>query len=163
MPSRVEIVINLNRILVPTDFSAPAATALEYGKSLAEQFHSELHLLHVLQDVIANVPFGPSGLFASAADFVVERRRNAEKQLRTLADSMAPTGKRFVAEVRGGHPFLEIIRYARETDIDLIVIATHGRSALAHVMMGSVAERVVRLASCPVLTVRVKGHQFVMP
>ena len=65
--------------------------------------------------------------------------------------------------VRTGVPFLEIIRYAKELEIDLIVLGTHGRTGLAHVLLGSVAERVVRKSPCPVLTVHPKGHQFVMP
>jgi nucleotide-binding universal stress UspA family protein len=68
-----------------------------------------------------------------------------------------------VREIRQGSPFLEIIRYAKEKNIDLIVLGTHGRSGLAHVMLGSVAERVVRIAPCPVLTVRHPEHEFVMP
>ena len=70
---------------------------------------------------------------------------------------------RIVRSMEDGVPFLEIVRYAKEHEIDLIVLATHGRSALAQVLLGSVAERVVRKAPCPVLTVRPEGHQFVMP
>jgi universal stress protein A len=62
-----------------------------------------------------------------------------------------------------GSPKAEIVRYARKQDIDLIVLATHGRTGLSHVLMGSVAESIVRTAPCPVLTVRPEGHQFVMP
>jgi nucleotide-binding universal stress UspA family protein len=65
--------------------------------------------------------------------------------------------------VRTGTPFVEIVRYAREKDIDVIVMGTHGHSGLVHAMIGSVAEKVVRKAGCPVLTVRPEGHQFVMP
>lgn len=155
--------IKLDRILVPTDFSEHSSTALQYAKALAERFGSELHLLYVMQDVVATVPAASGLLFASAGDFIVEVRRNAEMAMKKLVDSQQMTGRRLVAEIRSGQPFLEIVRYARETDSDLIVIATHGRSALAHALMGSVAERVVRHGSCPVLTVRPKGHQFVMP
>lgn len=155
--------IKLDRILVPTDFSEHSSTALQYAKALAERFGSELHLLYVMQDVVATVPAASGLIFASAGDFIVEVRRNAEKAMKNLVDSQELTGKRLVTEIRGGQPFLEIVRYAREIDTDLIVIGTHGRSALAHVLMGSVAERVVRHGSCPVLTVRPKGHQFVMP
>lgn len=155
--------IKLDRILVPTDFSEHSSTALQYAKALAERFGSELHLLYVMQDVVATVPAASGLLFASAGDFIVEVRRNAEMAMKKLVDSQQMTGRRLVTEIRSGQPFLEIVRYARETDSDLIVIATHGRSALAHALMGSVAERVVRHGSCPVLTVRPKGHQFVMP
>jgi nucleotide-binding universal stress UspA family protein len=156
-------VIRLDRILVPTDFSEHAGTALQYAKALAERFDSELHLLYVMQDVVATVPAASGLLFASAGDFVVELRRDAERAMQKLVDVQELTGKGLVTEIRGGQPFLEIVRYAREMDSDLIVIGTHGRSALAHALMGSVAERVVRHGSCPVLTVRPKGHQFVMP
>ena len=111
--------IKLDRILVPTDFSEHAGNALQYAKELAERFGSELHLLHVLQDIVATVPAAAGLIFASAGDFIVEQRRDAEKALKKLADSQELTVKRLVAEIRGGQPFLEIVRYAREKDIGL--------------------------------------------
>ena len=80
-----------------------------------------------------------------------------------LIDSAWAEGKLVVRATAQGTPFLEIIRYAKEKDIDMIVMGTHGRSGLVHMLMGSVAEKVVRKAPCPVLTVRPEGHKFVMP
>jgi len=155
--------IKLNRILVPTDFSDNSRLALEYAAALGERFESELHLLHVLHDVLSSVAPEPGLVLASAGDYVRELRESAEGAMQKLVESKPLAGKKVVRRVREGQPFVEIIRYARDQSIDLIVIGTHGRTGLAHVLMGSVAERVVRKAGCPVLTVRPAGHQFVMP
>jgi nucleotide-binding universal stress UspA family protein len=157
------IMIKLDRILVPTDFSDNGQCAVKYAVALAEKFNAELHLLHVLQDMLPASSTGEGLIFASAGDFVQEFRNSAKKALADLTASDAFKGKKVVSVIREGQPFVEIIRYAREELADLIIVATHGRTGLAHVLMGSVAERVVRKAGCPVLTVRPVGHQFVMP
>jgi universal stress protein A len=90
-------------------------------------------------------------------------RAAAEKSLAGVLDPQWSAGRRAVRAVAEGSPKVEIVRYARKQEIDLIVLATHGRSGLAHVLIGSVAENVVRTAPCAVLTVRPEGHQFVMP
>jgi nucleotide-binding universal stress UspA family protein len=89
--------------------------------------------------------------------------RRRKKALAGVLDPQWPVGRKVVQAVVEGSPKVEIARYARTHEIDLIVLATHGRSGLAHVLIGSVAESVVRTARCPVLTVRPEGHQFVMP
>lgn len=154
--------INLNRILVPVDFSENSRRALEYGCAFAEQFGSELHLLHVLQDLVAMVP-EPGLAFPPPGDYMEELRASAEKGLADLPDKAWAEGKSVVRATRQGPPFLEIVRYATDNETDLIIMGTHGRSGLAHVLLGSVAEKVVRKAPCPVLTVRPSDHQFVMP
>jgi nucleotide-binding universal stress UspA family protein len=155
--------IKLKRILVPTDFSDNSRLALEYAAELGERFESELYLLHVLQDVLPVVAPEPGLVFASAGDFVDDLRKSAEDAMQKLVESKPLAGKKVVHHVGQGQPFVEIIRYARDKSVDLIVIGTHGRTGLAHVLMGSVAERVVRKAGCPVLTVRPAGHKFIMP
>ena len=155
--------IKLDRILVPTDFSDFSKPALTYGCAMAARFNAELHLLHVVPD--------PAMLVPEAAAFSVESmeaqtealRVESMKTLSTLPTDGWSDGKPVVREIRVGAAFMEIIDYAREKDIDLIVIGTHGRSGLMHVLMGSVAERIVRKSPCPVLTVKPEGHQFVMP
>lgn len=155
--------IKLDRILVPTDFSDFSKPALAYGCAMAARFDAELHLLHVVPD--------PAMLVPEAAAFSVESmeaqsdllRVESMKTLNTLPADGWSNGKPVVRETRIGAAFMEIIDYAREQDIDLIVIGTHGRSGLMHVLMGSVAERIVRKSPCPVLTVKPEGHQFVMP
>jgi nucleotide-binding universal stress UspA family protein len=155
--------INLSRILVPTDFSDNAKSALQYGAALAEKFASEIHLLHVYQDATASFVPEPGFAFAPPDNFMQELREGAINSLAVLAKSDVLKGRKVVTLVRQGPPFVEIVRYAREELIDLIVISTHGRTGLKHVLIGSVAEQVVRKAGCPVLTVRPKGHQFIMP
>lgn len=92
-----------------------------------------------------------------------ELQEASQKALDELPDPDWVDGVSVVREIRVGTPFVEIVRYAKSSDVDLIVIGTHGRSGLAHVLLGSTAERVVRKAPCPVLSVRPEGHDFVMP
>jgi nucleotide-binding universal stress UspA family protein len=154
--------IDLHRILVPTDFSKSSSNALTYGVAFADKFGAELHLLHVVQDLALFVPEAvmltppmvpPVEQFVSAARAALER---AVQELTAPKVSIVP-------EVAEGTPFEEIVRFARERDIDLIVMGTHGHTGLAHLFMGSVAEKVVRRAPCPVLTVRHPEHEFVHP
>lgn len=154
--------IELKRILLPTDFSEYSKTAINYACAFADQFGAELHLLHVLQDLVALVP-EPELAIPPPGDYLKELQESCERALDQLLDPAWEAEHKVVRATRQGPPFLEIVRYAKEEDIDLIVIGTHGRSGLAHVLLGSVAERVVRKAPCPVLTVRPSDHQFVMP
>jgi universal stress protein A len=156
--------IELKRILVPTDFSENSAQAVRYGCALCEQFDSELHLLHVVSDVTSQLP-----AFGLGLDFpdVAEHERHMQSAARvSLADAIDAEWRnqhRVVDAVLLGRDFVEIVRYARQNDIDLIVLGTHGRTGLSHVLLGSVAEKIVRKAPCPVLTVRMGEHEFVMP
>jgi universal stress protein A len=153
--------IDIKRILLPTDFSNYSATATKYACGLATKFDAELHLLHTLEVHLASTPGFGMGL--ALPQYVHESRAAAEKALAGVLDPQWAVGRKVVQAVVEGSPKVEIIRYARTQEIDLIVLATHGRSGLAHVIIGSVAESVVRTAPCPVLTVRPEGHQFVMP
>lgn len=154
--------IELKKILVPTDFSDYAAIPLKFGCGLAEVFKAELHLLHVLQDLVALVP-EPGLAYVPPGDLIRELQESADAALAKLPDPTWAAGKSVVRATRQGPPFLEIVRYAKENDIDLIVLGTHGRTGLAHALMGSVAEKVVRKAPCPVLTIRPDDHEFKMP
>lgn len=153
--------INLKRILLPTDFSKLSSSATKYACELAEKFNAELHLLHVFQIQTISTP--DLAMSLALPSLIQESRVAAEKSLAAFLDPKWKDGRTVVAAVVQGPPFVEIIRYAREKDIDLIVLSTHGRTGLIHALMGSVAEKVVRKAPCPVLTVRPEGHQFVMP
>ncbi len=153
--------INLKRILMPTDFSDASAVAVDYACVLAERFDCELYLLHVLRDLVAEIP-EPGLAFPLPEQFMQRMREEAESQLSSMRASMSTAAARY-HEIRQGTPFVEIIRYARSREIDLIVMGTHGRSGLRHALLGSVAERVVRKAPCPVLTIHPDDHQFVMP
>jgi nucleotide-binding universal stress UspA family protein len=161
-------VIQLKRILFPSDISVSSARPREYALALCEQFGADLHLLHVIHDWAGNVPeFGMGLALPAFAEQAPERRRAAEEHAIAQLAALVPGGwqdrHKVTIAVKEGQPFVEIVRYAQEHEIDLIVIGTHGRGAIAHALMGSVAERVVRQAPCPVLTVRPESHHFVMP
>jgi len=154
--------IQLKKILLPTDFSDYSQNAAAYATEFANSFGAELHLLHVMQDLVATVP-EPGLAFPPPGDYMQELQQSAEQGLAKLPDPPLNDGGKVVRVVRQGPPFLEVVRYAKENDIDLIIMGTHGRSGLSHVLLGSVAEKVVRKAPCPVLTVRPSDHKFVMP
>ncbi|HZY86563.1 MAG TPA: universal stress protein [Gemmataceae bacterium] len=154
--------IDLRRILVPTDFSKSSANALTYAAAFAEKFGAEILLLHVVQDLalfipeavlVAPPPAPPVEQFAAAARAALGR---------VIAD-LRPPGLTVRPEVVEGTPYEEIVRFARERDVDLIVIGTHGHTGLAHILLGGVTDKVVRRAPCPVLTVRHPEHEFVHP
>jgi nucleotide-binding universal stress UspA family protein len=153
--------IEIKRILLPTDFSTYSATATKYACELATRFAAELHLLHALEVHLASTPDFVMGL--ALPQYIHESRAAAETSLARVLDPQWSAGRKVVRSVVEGPPKVEIVRYARTHEIDLIVLATHGRSGLTHVIIGSVAESVARTAPCPVLTVRPEGHQFVMP
>ena len=153
--------IRLQRVLLPTDFSAYSAAATKYACEMATRFDAELHLLHTLETHLSSTP--DFGLGLALPKYLHESRAAAEKSLAGVLDPKWSAGRTVIQAVVEGSPKVEIIRYARQQDIDLIVMSTHGRTGLPHIIMGSVAETVVRTAPCPVLTVRPEGHQFVMP
>lgn len=152
----------IKKILYATDFSDLSACALDYAAYLARTCSAELHCLHVVDDSyqywlsleVTTVPAGPS-----VEDLVAA----AEKHLAEFLAERAPPDLPIVKTVIHGRPFVEIIRHARNQKIDLIVMGTHGRTGLSHVLMGSVAEKVVRKSPCPVLTVRHPKQEFEMP
>jgi nucleotide-binding universal stress UspA family protein len=146
------MMIALKRILVPTDFSEASDAALKYGIGLAQTFGARLYLLHVPGETGVNFE----------ADFPMVQFENATRErLETLVSPRDLITLRPEYALRLGAPSDEIVRYAGSRDIDLIVMGTHGRSGVSHVLMGSVAEKVVRAAPCPVLTVRQPRAAFV--
>ena len=153
--------ITFKKVLAPTDFSRHSENALRYACSMAAQFVADLHLLHVVQDVWAAM--AEPGFVPPSGNWLEDLKTSVRSELEKRPDPPWTEKLTITREVRRGAPFLEIIRYAKENDVDLIVLGTHGRSGLAHVLLGSVAERVVRKSPCPVLTVRHPEHEFVMP
>jgi universal stress protein A len=147
--------IRIQRILFPTDFSAASSAALKYACELAAKYDAELHLLHTLESHLATTPDFALGL--DLPKYVAESRTAAEKSLADVLDPDWSQGRTVVRALVDGSPKVEIAPYARQHQIDMIVLATHGRTGLAHVLLGSVAESVVRTAPCPVLTVRPEG------
>lgn len=150
--------VALKKILVATDFSEPSRLAIETARSFAQAFQAELHLLHVVADLLHEpwVGYAPAVKFA---DLVEQFEARARVRLQGLVapDDLA-RGRVVIATVVG-HPADEILKYSVTHDIDLIVCGTHGRGGVDHMVMGSVAERIVRLARCPVLTVRAKADE----
>ena len=152
--------ILLNSVLVAFDFSDTSITALTYGQNLASAFGGRLHVLHVA-DVIATsaAQFYPEG----SGDPEAKATSLALNQLRAFlaSDAAAPAALPAVRLSRS--PADEIVKYAKEVHADVIVVGTHGRGGVSRLLMGSVAEHVVRNAPCPVLVVRPREHDFVVP
>ncbi len=152
----------IRKILHATDFSDLSAWALDYAILLAEKCSAEFHCVHVVDDSYryclaldaTTIPAGPP------VEQLVEAAR---KQMDELVAKKVLADRAVVRQVLQGRPFVEIIRYARAKKMDLIVMGTHGRTRLSHVLMGSVAEKVVRKSPCPVLTVRHPEQEFEMP
>ncbi len=154
--------IKLQKILTPTDFSEFSAHALRYGCEFAKRFGAELHLLHVIDE---SLTLPDPLLGAPVPDSQIrDLQHSAETAMQNvLADDWLEGVKVAARVIQIGSPFVGIIQYAKENEIDMIVMGTHGRTGLVHVMIGSTAERIVRKAPCPVLTVRPEEHDFVMP
>jgi nucleotide-binding universal stress UspA family protein len=153
--------VTLKKILFPTDFSDFSSYAASFGISFAYDYGAKLYVLHVVE-ISLNI-----AQTLLAHDSMEELSAKAAELGREELESASPPELLAkldyeVACIRG-KPFLEIIRFARDKEIDMIVMGTHGRSALESTLMGSTAERVVRKAPCPVFTVRKPGHRFVMP
>ena len=154
--------IRINNVLVATDFSEPSAAALNYGREIARTFNATLHVLNVADNVY--LQFGGEAYMGVLPDLQNDVEAAARAQLDALLDAEDRTALRAkpVVITAIGKP-AAIVDYAGQHAIDLIVMGTHGRGAVGHVLMGSVAERVVRTAPCPVLTVHHPEREFVQP
>jgi nucleotide-binding universal stress UspA family protein len=146
--------IHFRQILVPTDFSATSDLALDYAREVAQRFGASLHLVHVLEDPFVYGPLGSQAFLAETEGVrksILDdaKARLARRITRRDGDVVAAS-----AEVICGRGAEAIVMHARNLGIDLIVMGTHGRTGLAHLLIGSVAERVFRTAPCPVMTVR---------
>jgi nucleotide-binding universal stress UspA family protein len=144
------------RILVPTDFSEPSDAALAYARTLASKFGASLHLFHVVEDQFVTGPFGAEMYVPHPPGTLTYLQAEAQGKLtsRLTADDRATL--RATTEIIVGTAARTIVEYAADNGYDLIVMGTHGRTGLAHVLVGSVAEHVVRSAHCPVLTVHTR-------
>ncbi len=148
--------IDVRRILVPTDFSEPSTVALRYAVELARRFCARLYLLHVVDhpDEAAEAEY-PIGLFDTMQNAAHDRLRQllTAEELRELEPHCA---------MHIGIAADAIVRHAQDQNIDLIVMGTHGRDGIVRALLGSVAEKVVRRAHCPVLTVHHPEREFVL-
>lgn len=155
--------IALKKILVPTDFGEAADTALDYARALARNFNASIDVLHVVEDASARMFAGE--IYVGVPPTLqkdLEAAAQAELERRLVDNDPVPLPVRPIV-LTSNAPALTIVQYAKATAVDLIVMGTHGRGPMAHLLMGSVAERVVRVASCPVLVVRHPEHEFVIP
>lgn len=153
--------IELEKIVCPVDFSMYANHALEYAIAFAQKYSAQLKLVHVMETV--SVTFAYSEIDVIDPSLHERLREDYENRLAELAAQTRERHEPVIPEMRFGKPFSEIIAAAKEWDADLIVMATHGRTGLEHALIGSVAEKVVRKAPCPVLTIRHPEHNFVHP
>ena len=153
--------VAIKNILVATDFSEPSGVAMAYGRDLARSYGARLHVLHVVDDIMMR--YSPDAGFMlpsmqedleKAARVELDKRINDEDRRQLNAVAVIQTGAS-IADA--------ICAYAKANAIDLIVTGTHGRGAVKHFLMGSVAERVVRVAPCPVLTVHARERDFIVP
>ncbi len=154
--------LTLKTVLVPTDFSDASESALRYGKAVALAFGASLHVVHVMEDLLAHA-WAAEVYVSSMPQLRDEIEKESRLRLGTLLTDAERTQLRAETALLAGNPFLEIVRYAKAHNVDLIVMGTHGRGPIAHMLLGSVAEKVVRKSPCPVLTVREAQHEFVMP
>ncbi len=144
--------MKINNILVPIDFSEYSIKALEYAIDFGSRFNSKLFLIHVVEPPLYPADFSMGQVVLPEVDenFVSRAEEELDSLIKNKIAGKLPTEK----IVRNGKPFIEIIEAAAEKDIDLIIIATHGHTGVEYLLFGSTAEKVVRKAPCPVLTLR---------
>jgi len=144
--------MTITRILVPTDFGTASTAALSYARDLASATGATLYLLHIVDDIAARFVEFP---YAQLGETQTSLEMSARQQLDDLAASRAPSAPEpHTAVLTSTSAAKAIIGYAADEHIDLIVMGTHGRAPVARMFLGAVADRVVRTAPCPVLTVR---------
>lgn len=150
----------INKILVPIDFSDYSKSSLKYAANFAKHFNASLILVYVIEPVIYPPDFSMGQIAIPTPGLEMDKRANEE--LKKLAENEIPSGLKVKKIIKTGKPFVEIIETATEEDADIIIIATHGHTGVEHILFGSTAEKVVRKAPCPVLTLRepAKGFRF---
>lgn len=158
--------ITLKHVLVATDFEEPSEKALSYGREFARAFHATLHVVHVVEDISGRLNGLPNlaEAYVDYGKWQLDAVRAAETRLDQLVsdeDRRVLNAKTTALIARAPAP--AILDYAREHGVDLIIAGTHGRGVIGHLVLGSVAERIVRLAPCPVLVVRHPEREFVRP
>ncbi len=154
--------ILLKNILVATDFGEASDEALSYGRDLARTYGATLHVLHVAENLVARYANVEAlAILPQLQTDIDEAARKRMAELVTDEDRTMLHAKPVVLAAFGAAE--AIVEYAKTYNVDVIVMGTHGRGGFAHLLMGSVAERVVRTAPCPVLTVRHPEHEFIVP
>ena len=146
------------RILVPVDFSDHSKKALAYAKEIADSYDANLQLLHIIEDTI-HPAFSLSGK-SSIFDLVPEMAEDCKRRIEKLIQDAGISKKNIEVIVKGGQAAHDIIKFAKDNSSDLVVIATHGLTSIEHLLLGSVTEKVVRMAHCPVFTVNSFGKDL---
>jgi nucleotide-binding universal stress UspA family protein len=150
--------VKIANILVATDFSEAADSALEYARTFARDFGSNLHVLHVAENLLAR-QYGSDTYVGDLTRFQTELEESARKRINDRLGPKAADARWLQGVVvTADSPAEAIVEYAKDANIDLIVMGTHGRSGLPRLLLGSVAERVLRTANCPVMTVHQPEH-----
>lgn len=149
----------LKTLLVPVDFSSFSDKALDYAVAFAEQFQAGIVLVHVVEPMV--YPENYMTIPAVSDDINGSLIKAADDKLATQRERINQDRVEVKVMTRLGRPYVEIVEVAKELNVDLIILATHGHTGLKHVLLGSTAERVVRHAPCPVLTVRDPEHDFI--
>jgi len=144
--------MKIDKILVPIDFSEYSIKALEYAIDFGRYFKSKLFLIHVIEPPLYPADFSMGQVVLPEIDENLNSR--AEEELASIIDNKIAGKIEAEKIVKNGKPFIEIIETAEELDVDLIIIATHGHTGVEYLLFGSTAEKVVRKAPCPVLTLR---------
>jgi nucleotide-binding universal stress UspA family protein len=147
--------MQIKKLLVPVDFSANALKALDYAVEFSKQFKAQVHVVLVVEPITYTTPADfYAGAATQVSSLILEQRRAAVDQLEQLRKRFKKKGVDIKTELRTGIAYQEIVASAKKLKADMIIHATHGRTGLSHLLMGSVAERVLRSAPCPVLTLR---------
>lgn len=155
--------ITLKNVLVAIDFSEPSETVIEYGRAFARTFGAKLHVAHIVENLFMRTAAGEFGIAETSA-FMRDMEEAGRRELqRLIRDDDRRELQAQAVLLTSSSAAIGIVDYAREAQIDLIVIGTHGRGGVSRLLMGSVAERVVRMAPCPVLTVRHPERDFLAP
>jgi len=148
------------KILCPVDFSEFTKDVVAYAADISRQYGAELHVLHVIPNLTY---FTPYESFLTPENLVAMEKNIQDEVDRDFKEVLSAVDIDVRKVVRTGVAFVEIIDYAKTEGIDLIVMGTHGRSGIEHILIGNVAEKVVRKSPCPVMTIRPKGKEFKMP
>ncbi len=150
----------IKKILVPIDFSDYSKKALHYTVKLAKSFDAELFLVYVIEPMVYPADLSMGQMVMPQSE--VNLSEKAKSELEELATNEIGDSLNYNILIKTGKPFMEVIETASEVDADLIIIATHGHTGVEHLLFGSTAEKIVRKAPCPVLTLRepLKGFRF---
>lgn len=150
----------IKNILIPIDFSDYSKNALRYAVQFAKNFQAKMYLIYVVEPMIYPADFSMGQVAIPSMDADLQNR--AEEELKNLANNFVDSSLELETLIKTGKPFVEINETAKEIDADLIIMATHGHTGVEHLLFGSTAEKVVRKAPCPVLTLRepIKGFSF---